>query len=219
MSWHIYSSEALPNPDFMGQPGYTPDSEYIRYGGIALPVLPKGEWLELPDSFTTIRHQDWRDKQGTEVEISIKRFKGIVANPERGFAERGVILLDHKPSDAERVKLEHLSAELNLAFRKKHVEFYENQRQIALARQGTYPVTPYVDECYELLAMKKPYSVDALQALRDPGARAAQQIADAITQTMKQEREDAAMRLAEELTKPVQPAQTHAQPRTTQPRS
>jgi hypothetical protein len=206
MAWHIFSSEALPNPEFMGKAGYTPDSEYIRFGGIALPVLPKGTWVKLPDSFTTIRHMDWKDRQGTEVEISVRRFKAVVDNPERGFAERGVIMLDHDPSDAEKAKLGQLSAELNLKFRRRHVEFYENQRQIALARQGTYPVTPYVDECYEILSLHKPYSVEALQALRDPGQDAATKIARAISDTMKQDRQDAAMALADALTAPSAPS-------------
>jgi hypothetical protein len=202
MAWNIYSTEALPNPDFMGVPGYTPDSEYIRFGGVALPLLPKGQWLELPDSFLTIRRGDWRDKQGTEVEINTRRFKAIVANPERGFAERGVIMLDHKPSDDEKKNLEKVSAELNLKFRKKHIEFYENQRQIALARQGTYPATPYVDECYEILKMEKPYSVEALQAQRSPGEKAAQQIADAISASSKTSARDIAEAVHEVMNRP-----------------
>jgi len=208
MGWHIYSSEALPNPEFMGRPGYTPDSEYIRFGGVALPLIPKGTWLKLADSYPTLRRKDWRDKQGEEVEISVRRFKGIIENPERGFAERGVILLDHEPSSAEKEKLERLSAELNLKFRKKHIEFYENQRQIALARQGTYPATPYVDECYELLRMEKPYSVEALQAQRSPGEKAAQQIADAISAGQ----ENSARAIAEAVTEALTRPRTEAKP-------
>jgi hypothetical protein len=205
MSWWIYSDEALPNPQMMGKPRYTPDSEYIKVGGVALPLIPKQQWMQLPDEFTSVRHADWRDKHGTEVVIPIKRFKPIVDNPERGFAERGVIMLDHEPSETEKKRLEVVSHELNMKFRKRQVEFYENQRHIATARQGTYDPTPYVDECYEMLHMKKPYSVDALQAQRDPGAAAAQQIADAMVGALKKDREDTAMRVAEELTRPSQP--------------
>lgn len=202
MSYFIYSSEALPNPEMMGRPRYTPDSEYIRFGGIALPVLPKAKWLKLPDSYQTLRRRDWRDKQGEEIEIPIRKFKPVVDNPERGFAERGVIMLDHEPSEKEKETLEELSAELNLRFRKKAIEFYENQRQIALARQGTYDPTPYVDECYEILKLKKPYSVEALQAQRDPGMEAADKIAKAITESLKRDREEVAMRVATEVTRP-----------------
>jgi hypothetical protein len=205
MAWHIYSTEALPNPDFMGRPGYTPDAEYIRYAGVTLPSLPKGTWVKLEDSFTTIRRSDWRDKQGTEIEIPIRKFKGIVSNPERGFAERGVILVDHEPTDDEKRKLERLSAELNLKFRKKHIEFYENQRQAALARQGNYPASPYVDECYDILRMEKPYSVEALQAQRSPGEKAAQQIADAISAGQESNARAIANVLEDVLTRPREP--------------
>jgi DNA-binding Lrp family transcriptional regulator len=192
VSYWIYSSEALPNPEFLGKPRYTPDSEYIKFSGIALPFIPKGQWMKLPDEFTTIRRADWKDKHGTEVEVPIKRFMAIVNNPERGFAERGVIMLDHEPGEAEKKKLEQLSAELNFKFRGKQVEFYENQRQMALARQGTYEPTPYIDECYDIVGMKKPYSMEALKAQRDPGQAAAVQIASAIKEALQGARQDAA---------------------------
>ncbi len=81
MAWHIYSSESLPNPDFMGRPGYTPDSEYIRFGGVSLPVLPKGQWVKLPDSFLTMRSKSWKEPR-EELEINVRRFKGIVESPK-----------------------------------------------------------------------------------------------------------------------------------------
>jgi hypothetical protein len=192
VSYFIFSSEALPNPEMLGKPRYTPDSEYIKFNGIALPFIPKKKWLKLPDEFLTIRRADWKDKHGTEVEVPIRRFKAVVDNPERGFAERGVIMLDHEPSEAEKAKLEKLSEDLNTKFRAKMVEFYENQRQMAVARQGTYEPTPYIDECYDILNMKKPYSMEALKAQRDPGAAAALQIAEAIKGALKQDREDTA---------------------------
>jgi hypothetical protein len=209
MAWFIFSTEALPNPQFMGLPGYTPDSEYIKFGGVTLPCLPKGQWLKLPDSFSTLRSYNWKQKP-EEVDIPIRKFKGVIENPERGFAERGVILLDHEPTEVEKQRLERLSAELNQKFRKKHVEFYENQRQIALARQGTYPATPYVDECYEILRLEKPYSVEALQAQRSPGEKAAQQIADAISAGARENAKANAEAIAEVvqdfLTRPKQEA-------------
>jgi hypothetical protein len=206
MSYWIFSSEALPNPEMMGKPRYTPDSEYIRFSGMTLPPLPKKAWMKLPDEFLTIRRADWKDKHGTEVEVPIRKFKAIVDHPERGFAERGVIMLDHEPSTVEKEKLEKLSAELNMKFRAKQIEFYENQRQMAVARQGTYEPTPYIDECYDLLSMKKPYSMDALKAQRDPGAAAASQIAEAIAGALKKDREDTANAAMEALTRPRQEA-------------
>ena len=201
MAWYIYSSEALPNPSMLGKPGYTPDGSYIKTAGVALPFLPKDEWMELPESFTTRRRQDWRDKQGTEVEIPIKRFKPVV---DANFASIGVVMLDHKPSEIEKQDLEKVSKELNYMHRKKAVEFYEDNRTIALARQGQYSTSPYVDECYELLGIVKPYSVDAMKAQRNPGAHAANQIAEAIAGAMDRDRKQTAEQLADIITRPAQ---------------
>lgn len=178
MSYWIYSTEALPNVEMMGKPGYTPDSEYIRFGGITLPPIPKKKWTLLPDSFTTIKRADWRDRHGMEVEIPIKKFKGVI---DARFLERGVIFLDHEPSDAEKTELKMASEQLNLSWRRKCIQFYENQvAEKQTTGKGRTTPTPYEDECYELLGMKKPYSVDALQAQRDPGKEAADKIAQAI---------------------------------------
>lgn len=206
MSWFIYSSEALPNPKFMGKPGYTPDGLYIRWGGIALPPIPAKTWVKLEDSYPTLRRRDWTDKRGEEVEIPIRRFKPIV---DGRFAEMGVVMLDHEPSEAEKKSLEAVSHQENMKHRKRTVEFYEQQRDIAKAKQGSYPVNPYIDECYEMLGLDKPYSLEALEAQRNPGAQAAKNIAEAIKSALQQEHK-AGMAQAEEILtrpapKPVQP--------------
>ncbi len=198
MSYTIFSSEALPNPEMLGKPRYTPDGSYIRWGGVALPFIPKGQWMKLPDSLSTISRQDWKDRQGREVEIPMRRFKPVV---DSQFAELGVIMLDHEPDEKEKLALEKVSNELNLKWRKKQIEFFENQRDVAKARQGVYDPSPYIDECYEVLKLDKPYTVDALQALRDPGSRAAESIAAAISDSLKQGRKDAADQLAQMLAK------------------
>lgn len=204
MSYWIWSSEALPNPKFLGKPRYTPDGSYIRWGGLALPYVPEKKWMKLPDSLSTIRRKDWKDRQGEEVEIPMRRFMPVVTSQ---FAEVGVIMLDHEPDEKEKAALEPVSRDLNLKWRKKQIEFFENQRDMAKARQGVYDPSPYVDECYEVLKMDKPYTVDALQALRDPGASAADRIATAISESLKAGRKEAADAVAELLTRPEPPKQ------------
>jgi hypothetical protein len=199
MAWHIYSTEALPNPDFQGKPGYTPDGLYIKWGGIALPPVPKQKWVKLEDTYPSLRRRDWTDKRGEEIEIPIRRFKPIV---DGRFAEMGVILLDHEPSEIEKKTLEATSANLNLNWRKRQIEFFEQQREVAIARQGTYPVTPYIDECYDILDIKKPYSVESLEAKRDPGAKAAAMIAKAIKEALSQTHKEGIDQAVEILTRP-----------------
>lgn len=208
MAYFVYSPEAMPNPEMIGKPRYTPDNDYIKWGGISLPPLPKNQWVKLDDAFidkhplTTKHHRDWTDRQGTETEIPIRRFKAVIDNPDRGFASRGVVMIDHEPTAAEKEAIEKKSKELNLRFRKRAVEFFEQQRESAKARQGTYEPSPYVDECYDILQMGKPYSVEALMAQRDPGKEAVREMAEVLTSVFKAEREKAAMAVAEELTRP-----------------
>lgn len=209
-NYFIYSHEALPNPEMMGKPRYTPDGSWIKYAGVTLPALPAKTWVELEEDdprYATIRRRDWRDRQPDAVEVPLRRFMPVVKNQ---FAERGVVMLDHKPSQAEQQAISVACEEVNLKFRKKAIEDFENQREMAKARQGTYDPTPYIDECYDVLHMKKPYSLEALKAHRDPGAEAANRIADAIAGALRsdrKEREDAAMKVAEQLVTVPEPQQ------------
>jgi len=193
MAYWIYSTEALPNPKLMGLPGYTPDQEFIKWNGATLPPIPAKEWMKLPDSFAMLRRSDWRDRQGTAYEIPISRFKGVV---NARFAERGVIMLDHPPSNAEKAELEGLSEELSLKHRKKAIEFFERERDAAIHRGGRYEPTPYVDECYEVLDQPKPYSVEAMRAQRRPGEEAADKIANAIVRALNKKETDTVEALA-----------------------
>lgn len=203
--YYIYSHEALPNPALMGKPRYTPDGDWIKLGGVTLPQLPAQKWMELSEDdprYVTLRRADWRDRQGTQIEVPLKRFKKLIDNPQNWYAERGVVMLDHNPTPEEKKRIEAVCAENNLRFRKKAVEFFENQRDMAKARQGTYEPTPYIDECYDLLNMPKPYSLDALQEQRRPGEAAAERIASAIAEGQKESAKVVAEAVAEVLTRP-----------------
>jgi hypothetical protein len=183
MSYYIYSTEALPNTAMMGKPGYTPDNEFIRWMGLTLPPIPARKWTKLPDALHTIRRQDWRDRHGTAVEVQVQKFSGII---NANFAKRGVVFLDHEPSTAEKAKLEEVSEELNIEWRRECIQNYENQvRDKEVTGTGRTKPTPYEDECYDILKMEKPYSVKHFQAMRNPGNEAAQKIADAISAAQK----------------------------------
>src|ERR1700756_2256291 len=123
-NFYIYSHEPLPNPDLMGRPGYTPDSEYVGHGGFRLGYLPPNEWIKLPEREYTIRHRDWLDRKGTREIIYME---DIVPAMKTRFEGRGVIILDHEPTEKEKKELSQKSAEINEAYRMKCVEWYENQ--------------------------------------------------------------------------------------------
>src|SRR5271170_4101231 len=122
--YHIYSHEPLPNPDLMGKPGYTPDGEYIKHGGFVLPQLPANTWVPIKDIYYTIRHTDWRDRKGTREAMVMEE---IVPVLREKYAKRGVFILDHEPTEVEKLKISDESAKAQEALMMQQVEWYENQ--------------------------------------------------------------------------------------------
>jgi hypothetical protein len=188
--FYIYSSESLPNPALMGKPGYTPDGEYIQHGGFRIGLLPAGEWMVLPTRVPNIRHRDWLDRAGTKEMIYLEDIAPAIRTKTE---MRGVILIDHEPAPEEKKALEKKSKDLNLAWRMKCVEWYENQvREKEVTGHGRTTPTPYEDECYTILGLTKPYSVEAMRAQRHPGEAVGEQIVaalDRLDQRREKERE------------------------------
>lgn len=177
----IYTSETLPNPEYFGKPGYSP--EWFLWHGIQLPVLNAGEWEKLPDSFYTMHHKDWRDKAGTRDHVAAAEIgKAVTAR----WGNRGVVVLDHEPSAKEKEKIARESEDANLAFRMRVVENYEERlREKAVGEKVPTRVTPYEDECYTVLGLTKPYSVEAMRAQRHPGEAVGEQIVAALDRLYK----------------------------------
>jgi len=176
MAFWIYSSETIPNPESFGKPGYTP--EWFVWGGVQLPVLNKGEWTKLSDSFYNMRHRDWRDKSGVREHIAAADMTKALTGR---WGNRGVVVLDHEPSKEEKARIARESQDANLAFRMKVVEEYENAvREKEVTGHGRTKPTPYEDECYTILGLTKPYSVEAMRAQRHPGEAVGEQIVAAL---------------------------------------
>lgn len=174
MYW-IYSTEALPSATLSGKPGYTP--EYAIFHGIQV-VIPQQEWLQVPDNFYTLRHKDWRDRQGERVHVATA---DVMKYIKAHFQERGVVVLDHEPTAAEKTVYQLQSEQANRAFRMGAVEWYEGQvREKEVTGQGRTWPTPYENECYEVLGLTKPYSVEAMRAQRHPGEAVGEQIVNAL---------------------------------------
>lgn len=180
MPWYTFSVESLPNPEMIGKGGYTPET--FMHAGVSINIQ-KGYWEKHPDSFYTMRHKDWRDKAGTREHVSGDEIQKVMS---ARYGVRGVIVIDHEPNGPERKELEALSQELNLKFRTGCVDWYEQQvREKEVTGQGRTRPTPYEDECYSILGLSKPYSVEAFKAQRNPGDEAAKRIASAIEGAMK----------------------------------
>ncbi len=177
MSWYVYSPEDLPNPAMMGRPFYTP--EYIALNGFQFPPLKKGEWTQLPNTYSTLRHRDWVDKQGAKDTVFIDE-DFIQRLRDQGWEARGFIFMDHKPSQVEAHQAQVESKRLNDVFRQRRIDDFEHEAKAREMRGAYVQPLPYVEECYEILGIAKPYSVEALKAQRQPGEEAAIKIARAI---------------------------------------
>ncbi len=177
MSYWVYSPEDLPNPAMMGRAFYTP--EYIAHNGFQFPPLKKGEWTQLPNTYSTMRHRDWVDKQGFRDTIFIDE-DFIQRLRDLGWEQRGFIFMDHKPSQVEAHQAQVESKRLNDVFRQRRIDDFEHEAKAREMRGAYVQPLPYVEECYEILGIAKPYSVEALKAQRQPGEEAAIKIARAI---------------------------------------
>lgn len=175
MSYWLYSIESFPHDKLIGKAGYTP--EYAHFAGIQLTVEGK-KWQELPNAWTNVTHKDWMDRKGTRERILTE---DIIKAISTRFAGRGLTILDHEPTDTERKRVEKEAEEANFAFRMKAVEGYENQvREKEVTGHGRTNPTPYEDECYTILGLTKPYSVEAMRAQRHPGEAVGEQIVAAL---------------------------------------
>jgi hypothetical protein len=184
---YVYSHESIPSDKLMGKPSYTP--EWLQAWGVTLPQLKAGEWMELPDNYYWKYKKDWVNKQGTREHIAgtdvVEKLKGR-------FDKRGVIFLDYKPDDIQKKVFELKSKEANLAFRMTCVENYENQvREKEVTGHGRTQPTAYEDECYSILGITKPYSVEALRAQRHPGEAVGEQIVAALDRLDQRRAHDA----------------------------
>src|SRR5260370_36275765 len=93
----------------------------------------------------------------------------------------GVVVLDHEPSKDEKERIAREAKDANVALRMKVVEEYENAlREKEVTGHGRTRPTPYEDECYPILGLTKPYSVEAMRAQRHPGEAVGEQIVAAL---------------------------------------
>jgi hypothetical protein len=188
MAYFIYSSETLPNPKLMGKPGYTPDAERIAHAGFSIGQLDAGKWTALPNYIKTLHHRDWLDKRGTEGRVYMDDVAKAIKSK---FEGRGVMILDHEPTDEEKKEVERRSQELNLAWRMQCVEWYENQvREKEVTGKGRTSPTPYEDECYTILKLTKPYSVEAMRAQRHPGEAVGEQMVAALERLLERKEKE-----------------------------
>lgn len=181
-TFYVYSIEPMPRVDLFSKRDYNPSTDYIAYNGIYLEAIPAKTWVKIPDRFRSLRHRDRTDKAGTPYHVFADEI--VKANQER-LRARGVVFTEAEPSADEKAKLEAEAEKLNLAYRLSCIQEYEEAIQRANATQTSPPLClSYTRECYDILGMERPGSVEALRAQRQPGEASADRIANAIEKAL-----------------------------------
>jgi hypothetical protein len=188
MPYFVYSVEAFPSDTLMNKAMYTP--EYLSHWGIMLQGIEAKKWIEFKDNFYNTYRVDWKDRAGTRRHIAGEDlFKAL----KQRFANRGVAIFDHAPTAAEKAIAEKDCMEKNLVFRMASVEAYENEvNEKKVTGHGRTKPTAYEDECYTILGLTKPYSVEAMRAQRHPGEAVGEQIVAALDRLEKRRASEAA---------------------------
>jgi len=181
-TYYVYSHEPMPRTDLFASRDYNPASDYIGFNSLYIAPLEARTWTPLPDRLTSLRHYDRQDKQGHKYHVFPDEI--VKANEDR-LKPRGVIFLDHEPSPVEKFTLEAEAAKRNTQFRLDTIRAYEEVNREAEANGRTARCLTYTQECYKLLGMERPGSVEALRAQRQPGEAAADRFAKAIEDTFQ----------------------------------
>jgi hypothetical protein len=173
----VYSVEPMPRTDLFAKRDYNPTNDYIAFNSIYLDPIPAKTWVQIPDRFRSLRHHDRTDRQGHVYHVFADEI--VKANQAR-LAPRGVVFTDHEPAADEKVTLEKEALEANMSFRLDQIQFYEESVKEAEANGRSLKANTYVKECYEVLGMERPGSVQALRAQRQPGEAVADRFAAAM---------------------------------------
>lgn len=176
----MYSVEPMPRLDLVatGKRDYTPDNDWIGFNGVHIGPVPAKTWVRIPDRLKSLRHHDRTDRQGHVYHVFADEI--VKANQVR-HAPRGVIFTDHEPSAEERTRLEKEAQAANVQFRMEAMQHYEDQvREHDTGNPARTKPTTYELECYELMGVERPGSVQAFKSQRQPGDAVAERILAAL---------------------------------------
>ncbi len=177
MAIYIYSAESFPGP--------TTPNEYCQVLGHQI-LLEAGKWIKLPTRFerpywTDFRH---RGESVTNKAVGYAQ-RDVHVNDEVAteiimrFGFRGVVMTENDPEGHryKAIELEKQAIAQNHKWREHIVARFENERKMRnLTGHGRLEPTPYELECYRVLGLPEPGSIDEIKAekgLSQPAAQAA----------------------------------------------
>lgn len=155
MPWSVYSSEDFPKWD--SENGCQCD--YLQALGVQV-ILRAGKWTHLEDFYKHVRYESWVDAAGDGRE-SITTGQQVAERLHGDFRLRGVRCANlDKITDSEREAIEVDSKQVNLKLRRMFVDRFEQQFRTKMqGGPGRWLPNPYEAECYQLLGLKPPDTV------------------------------------------------------------
>jgi hypothetical protein len=164
MSWSVYSAEDFPKWD--EENGCMCD--YRQALGVQV-ILKAGQWTKLEDLYRHVRYESWIDAAG-EGRESVVLGKEVALRLEGDFRTKGIACADlDKITDEERVGLEKKANEANLKMRRMFVDRFEQQFRTKMqGGPGRWLPNAYEAECYKILGLKPPDTVQKAPEERQP---------------------------------------------------
>lgn len=174
MAWSVYSAEDFPK--------YDEENEcivdYKQALGVQV-ILKAKQWTQLEDFYRHVRYESWIDAAG-EGRESVVTSKDVALRLAGDFKLRGIAAADlTRISDDERRKIEEEANAQNLKLRRMFVNRFEEQFRTKMqGGPGRWVPNKYEAECYAILGLKPPDTVQKAPEHREQEVRIIEQKID-----------------------------------------
>ena len=161
MAYYIWSEEQFPGSAASGR-----QHEYAQVIGLTI-LIPEKHWLKLESRYTEgRRHDDWQDRQG---HAGVHVAEDVAAALEEKYGFRGLISTEEEPGTTQARALQATAKQRNEVWRRTVVEDFLAQRRAAeVGRPGRLLPNAYETECFTVLGITIPNTVDAMRTAQAP---------------------------------------------------
>lgn len=163
MAMYLWSEEQFPGSTASGR-----KHEYLQVlGGIIVLVPAAQRWVKLDARYQTPRrHDDWKDLQGHVETHAADEVAEAVVNT---YGFRGIVVTEEEPGTEKSKALIAQAKATNLKWRQSVVEDFMSQRKAAeLGRPGRLAPTAYEEECFTVLGIQIPSTVESMRTAQAP---------------------------------------------------
>lgn len=178
MSYWLFSMENFPDTRWKRE-----SAEIIMYDGIIpFGAVEAGKWIPLQRIYKRIFATDDQDILNYKPKSERLILDTDLANFINGvYGHRGVLCVPEEMYQTQREQVEEFARATHIKYLNDMMEEFETQRDARIA-SGTGRMLPTLREqaAYESTGRPRPYSAQAVEAQRDPGANVAKKITEAL---------------------------------------